>query len=66
MSCGGVPIVAAGMFTPNENFAKRIGQPKNKRRVAIYALCQPCADDYDRAIRRVEQRILCEVAAMRQ
>ena len=67
MSCGGVPVVGAVLFTPEENFAQRIGQPKNKRRVAVYALCQPCVDDDDRSTRRAEARILCEAGiAMRQ
>jgi hypothetical protein len=59
-SCNGVPIVATGLFTPEENFVKRIGQLKGKQRIAIYPLCQPCVDDYDRTIKRVEARILRE------
>jgi hypothetical protein len=58
LACGATSVAGAGMFFPNEDVAKRIGQPRNKRRVAVYVLCQPCLDDYDHAIRRVEEKLL--------
>lgn len=31
-----------GIFVPSEHFAKRIGQPEGKVRIALYAGCSSC------------------------
>jgi hypothetical protein len=60
MVCDGATIVGAGVFLPDEGFAKRIGQPKNKCPIAVYALSGRCADDYGRSLQRMEKKILRE------
>ena len=40
--CAGQISVTA-IFIPTRTFAKRIGQPNDKQRLIVYALCNSCA-----------------------
>jgi hypothetical protein len=55
--CGRPPRYLA-LFEPTHAFAKRIGQPKGKQRLLLYALCQECAEGPQE---RVEQAIVREL-----
>lgn len=57
--CGAHPNFVA-VFTPNEAFAKRIGQPKKKERRVVYAICERCRERPDTA-ERVEREILTKL-----
>jgi hypothetical protein len=46
-----------GVFSPNENFARRIGQRSGKQRIVMYGLCESCLRLPDRNA-RVEQAML--------
>ena len=35
-------VVFVGVFSPNQEFGERIGQPKGKTRLTVYGLCEPC------------------------
>jgi hypothetical protein len=45
-----------GVFIPTESFAKKLGQPVGKQRIAIYAGCSRCRAKLgqDEYLRRVE------------
>lgn len=47
--CKSGDITNVGLFVPtNPTFASRIGQPKGKTRVVVYALCESCFDSPNR------------------
>ena len=54
--CGEKPNSVA-LFYPTEEFAKKIGQPKNKLRIVAYSLCEKCRNIKD-SIKKVEEVIL--------
>jgi len=54
--CGG-PMKVVGLFFPNPDVAKRLGQPKGKQRVVFYALCAACNDLPDK-VEKVELFLL--------
>lgn len=56
-----VPAIGICVFVPNESFAKRIGQPKDKIRFAVYATCAACNDDRQDTMARVEAVVLREL-----
>ncbi len=50
------------MFEPTAALAKRIGQPKGKRRIVFYALCDACfALPVEQVAERVEAKLLREM-----
>jgi hypothetical protein len=55
--CGVNPIYMVAVFIPNEQFAKRIGQPPGKERLVVYALCENCFAMPDKE-KRAEDAIL--------
>lgn len=58
--CGEVAVVL-GVFTPNAQFASRIGQPKGKERIVFYGLCKTCMELPDRN-QRVENAMLDDLS----
>lgn len=60
--CGGVAGRGRGVFEPDAAFAKRIGQPKGKRRIVFYALCDACWGlSRQHLMERVERKLLQEM-----
>ena len=51
------PLSSVCIFHPNEEFAKKIGQPGGKQRLVAYGLCKKCSDNPDH-INAIEQGIL--------
>jgi hypothetical protein len=58
--CSDVAISTTVLFVPNETFAKKIGEPKGKQRVMVYALCERCFELPDRDD-KVERAILADM-----
>lgn len=53
----------AGAFIPNDpEFAAKLGQPKGKTRICVYALCSRCQKKKD-WMEKVEQAMLKDVLA---
>lgn len=50
-----------GTFFPTPTFAKRIGQPKGKHRLVVYAICDDCFELPNRT-ERVEASFLSSMA----
>ena len=60
--CGEIAGRGRGIFEPNESIAKRIGQPKGKRRIVFYALCDACFGlPREPLMERVEAKLLHEM-----
>ena len=58
--CHDDAISTTVLFVPNETFAKKIGEPKGKQRVIVYALCNRCAD-LPNSADRVHRAILADM-----
>ncbi len=54
----------AGAFLPDKEFAAKIGQPKGKLRMIVYALCSRCQRRKKNLMEKVEQQILSDYLAM--
>jgi hypothetical protein len=55
-------IAVTAIFKPTEAFGNRIGQPKGKRRLVVYGLCNQCSLRSDLAD-AVEREILKQMGA---
>ncbi len=51
------PFTVTALFEPTGPFAKRIGQPKGKKRLLVYGLCQSCSE-LPNVADRVEEEML--------
>ena len=54
--CGERHLAATALYVPADAVAKRLGQPKGKKRLIVYFLCQSCSEIPDKAD-RVEAEI---------
>lgn len=59
--CGGPPDFI-GIYCPSEKIARRIGQPKGKRRFVGYTICAACVHEPGNAD-RVENLIIRDMGA---
>lgn len=60
--CGGIAGRGRGVFEPGKAIAKRIGQPKGKRRIVFYVLCDACFGlPREQVAERVEAKLLQEM-----
>lgn len=64
--CKGKPCILCGVradigvaLFPDDDFAKKIGQPRGKCRVVVYPICSKCQKKKD-ASKRAEQEILAD------
>ena len=54
----------AGVFVPDEEFAAKVGKPKNKLRLFVYAICSRCQKKKD-WVEMVEDTLLSDTLALR-
>lgn len=58
--CSERPAIFTGVFQPNQEFAKRIGQPKGKVRLVLYRVCDHCNELPDK-LALIEAAILANM-----
>ena len=55
----------AGVFVPDDEFAAKVGKPKNKLRLYVYALCSRCKKK-KKWMEMVEDSLLVDTMALRK